>query len=93
MSVLAPPSLSSSLPPPSTTSPPPHSHTYINMSVAATPRPPPPARHLPQPSTPPRLIPERGQVLRNVLRSVFSCFYFAGERHAKRQRRSSVSPI
>ncbi|MFS7961804.1 hypothetical protein Hanom_Chr08g00719351 [Helianthus anomalus] len=52
-------------------------------------QPPPPPRRLPQPSTPPRLIPERGQVLRNVIRTVFSCFCFTGER----RRSSKVSPI
>ncbi|KAI3817072.1 hypothetical protein L1987_10859 [Smallanthus sonchifolius] len=63
------------------------------MSATATHRPPPPARRVPEPSTPPRLVPQRGQVLRNVLRTVFSCLCFTGERRRRSRRTSTVSPI
>ncbi|KAJ0546926.1 hypothetical protein HanRHA438_Chr08g0350381 [Helianthus annuus] len=69
------------------------------MSATTTHPYPPPPRRLPEPSAAPRLVPERGQVLRNVIRTVFSCFCFTGERQrvpqkAKRSRRSStVSPL
>ncbi|KAJ0897864.1 hypothetical protein HanRHA438_Chr08g0350401 [Helianthus annuus] len=59
------------------------------MSSTATHPHPPPALRVPEPSTPPRLVPERGQVLRNVIRTVFSCFCFTPER----RRSSTVSPI
>ncbi|KAI3734177.1 hypothetical protein L6452_13641 [Arctium lappa] len=71
-----------------------HTHsTYLSMSATASHRPAPAVRRVLEPSTPPRLIPERGQVFRNVIRAVFSCLCF-GERQRLRQRRcATVSPI
>ncbi|KAI3817071.1 hypothetical protein L1987_10858 [Smallanthus sonchifolius] len=67
------------------------------MSATAThrhfTRPLPPIRRLPEPSTPPRLIPKRGQVLRNVLRTVFSCLFFTGEGRRPSRKTSMVSPV
>ncbi|PWA41323.1 hypothetical protein CTI12_AA556710 [Artemisia annua] len=46
-------------------------------------------------ASPPRLVPERGQVLRNVIRAVFSCLCCKGARQrvGVSRRSATVAPV